>query len=478
MKPPLLIFTRFYEELLPLEWWFVIDKLDFEDDDLAQIAREIRQALENKAHKPVFSKTIDKRKYSYFKKSVQTLLLNFDAGKTLEIIQSYEKSVLNDCITPEEEQGLLRMAQRIDNRNYHFVRFYQLILHFRQFLQIRLRRKLYPKAHAWIENYKSSYNKSLQAFDLLHQATSEVVMEYDMQSDKAGNWEQELLRLFDDEALDVMNRYAAAVRLAFLYINKGMYQKMLVLLDQVENRILRPFYLGRRVLANYYANRLIVHSKLDELEKAEHFGRLSLRTPTDDQLFYATNLSSVLLRMGQTEAAFILMKDHFEQVRQSPSFHSKLGFIAHYVHCLIDLKKFKEAESFAESYLASHETEIMANRWHLFFAAYFRSLVMQEKFARLLYIVDRKGMREKELNYAGKSHYLPTVSWYIALADFMEGDLNEALAVKQMVEVAKNLMQDPLRRERIRQQIRALYAIQPDMMKKLWSELFTDRLIL
>lgn len=103
---------------------------------------------------------------------------------------------------------------------------------------------------------------------------------------------------------------------------------------------------------------------------------------------------------------------------------------------------------------------------------------MQEKFARLLYIVDRKGMREKELNYAGKSHYLPTVSWYIALADFMEGDLNEALAVKQMAEVAKNLMQDPLRRERIRQQIRALYAIQPDMMKKLWSELFTDRLIL
>jgi hypothetical protein len=53
---------------------------------------------------------------------------------------------------------------------------------------------------------------------------------------------------------------------------------------------------SRRLLSNYYANRVLLHSKENELIKAEYFGFLSIRQDNDDTLMYVNNLVAILMK--------------------------------------------------------------------------------------------------------------------------------------------------------------------------------------
>jgi hypothetical protein len=472
VKPKLLIFRKYIASLLPIELRFALKKVDTTDADLLRIKNELARWSTAQEKEVVLDETIDKRKYSYLKRRMEQVLEDFDVDVNLQKIQEFERKVLGDCISSEEETALVKLIRNAASNDYNFMRFYELVNYFRQYLLIRFRRKLYPIVDKWLRDQRDAYDASKKAFFEIHNATVDVIKQYEQLPSDAGSWESLLLGYFENPKLDGFNRYAAAVRLWFLYMNQGAYTKMEQHLQHVEQRLLLPDYLGRRIIANYYANQLLLQSKLNRLEEAAQCGWYSIMSPTNDYLFYVVNLSSVLLRQGKAKEAFQLMRSAFPEMRKTSNLHNKMGFIAQYVHCLIDINRAKDAEQFAESYLSTHKKEVLSNHWHLFFAGYFRALVKQEKFARLRYLVQKYKIRDKELDYSKKKHYLPFMSWYITLADFMEGYEKEEQAIQKMRDAAIEFQSDPLRFERIREQLKSLKAIQPDMINRLWSDLF------
>lgn len=471
MKPKLAIFTKFCEDLLPIELAYVQQQAAFKDEDLTSILNKLLDQKNKAKAEYSFDIKIDKRKYSFFKTWVQEILEETDVDIALHKIQQFDAKVQTDSITNTEEKELVKAASTIDNTYYHFQRFYELMLHFRQYLLIRMRMKNYQLINEWIEQYKVNYTESLRVYNMLHELSGEIISEYGLSNHTDIGVESSLQEIFENDLLDGLNRYAAAVRLWFYYMNKGEYVKMAKLLDDVEQLLIQKKYLGRRIIVNYYANRLLLHSKTSELEKARYYGYLSLKYPTNDYLFYVINLSSVLLRLGLPKEAMQHMKDAFPVMRSTLDMHNKIGFVAHYVHCLIDLGNFKEATKFAENYLGSHLKEVMSTRWHLFFAAYFRSLVLLNNFPRVLLMAKRYKLKEKEMQYATKAHYLPTMSWYISLAEFMEGDIDEKTAIEKMKSSALILINDPIRGIRIAEQLTQLQTQVPGLIKKLRSEL-------
>ncbi len=471
MKPKLSIFTKFCEDLLPIEKAYIQQKAAFKDKDLNYILNQLKKTESGSTFSLNFDLKIDKRKYSFFKSWAQEILEDADVDKSLLKIQQFDAKVQTDSISNEEEKELVKSASNIDNTSYHFQRFYELMLHFRQYLLIRMRMKSYVIINQWIIQYQDNYNESLSVYNTLHELSGEIISDYGLSNYSDIGVENSLIEIFNNQFLDGLNRYAAAVRLWFYYMNKGEYIKMAKLLTNVEQLLIDKKYLGRRILVNYYANRLLLHSKTGELDKARYFGYLSLKYHTNDYLFYVINLSSVLLRLGMPQEAMLHMKNAFPVMRNTLDMHNKIGFVAHYVHCLIDLKNYKEATRFAENYLGSHLKEVMSTRWHLFFAAYFRSLVLLNNFSRVLHIAKRYKLKEKELQYSTKAHYLPTMSWYISLAEFMEGDIDENKAIELMKSSALILMNDPVRSIRIIEQLKQLQNQVPDLIIKLRSEL-------
>ena len=467
MKPKLQIFTNFIQSLLPLELKYLFTVHMGDDKDFHKII----QAIRARPYSPQFDLSIDKRKYSALKKLIQKTFTEADVDSELIELQEFELKILSDKISADEEKRLLKKMRNYHSKQYNFMKFYALMMHFRQYLLIRFRRRMYPEVNEWLQLYENQYKKSLEVFSSLHATTAEIVAEYDHSESLSSIHNQKLLDIYRDTELDGLNRYAAIVRLGFAYMNQGNYQAMQELIQDVEENFLAKNYFGRRILINFYANKLLLYSKLDQLDEAEQFGYYSLKEKNNDYLFYLNNLSSVLLRRGKAKEALRLMKEAFDDMRSTVNLHNKMSFIAHYVHCLIDLGRAKDAEDFADNYLGSHLKEVMSNRWHLFFTAYFRSLVMQEKFSRLLFLVGVYKINDKENQYMGKRHYLPTVSWYITIAEFMEGDIAEEKALTQMKEAALTLMDDPIRKTRIKEQILRLQVHQPEMMKRLLREL-------
>ena len=467
MKPKLQIFTQFIQSLLPLEIRYLCDKIPTDDPDFKRILKSIQ----DKPNLPRLDLDIDKRKYSALKSLMQKELQSADVDSELMELQDFENKILADKISPEEEKRLLKKMKNYQSSHYNFMKFYGLMMHFRQYLLIRLRRRMYPEVHQWLQNHENQYQKSLEVYASLHDTTAEIVAEYDLSQQLSTHYMQKLLDIYHHDPLDAQNRYAAVVRLWFAYMNQGDYKGMQALIQEVEYNFLGKNLLGRRILVNFYANKLLLCSKLDQLEEAELCGYHSLREKNNDYLFYLNNLSSVLLRRGKAKEALRLMKEAFTDMRSTVNLHNKMSFIAHYVHCLIDLGKANDAEDFAENYLGSHLKEVMSNRWHLFFTAYFRSLVMQEKFGRLLFLVSKYKIKEKENQYMGRRHYLPTVSWYIIMAEFMEGEIHEEKALSRMKAAALTLVDDPIRKNRIQEQIAKLKNQQPSMMAQLERDL-------
>ncbi|GCD80504.1 hypothetical protein [Schleiferia thermophila] len=469
MKQKLKIFTDFIQSLYPDEVLFVANSIKSEDTQVIQILSSLKAGVATGKYQ--FETEIDKRKYSALKTRISTLLAATDIDNQISEIHFFTQKILKDDIAPADEERLLQIAKVSGPDAYYFREYYRMFLKLRDFLTIRLRKKLLPEVEAYLEHHFSSYQLNQEVENQIPDLTHQIIEEYELKSVTNEGVANTLLEISKNIQLDGHNRYTAAVRLWFYYLNKGEYTSMLRHMEEFRSEFLLKSCPGKRVLSNYYANRLLVHSKLNQLEDALYYGKLSLMYKTSDHLFYLTNLSAILSRMGRSQEAYKLMLSAFDEMRTTSNQYNKISFIAQYIHILIDLKRYKQAEEFAENYLHTAIKEVFATRWHLFFAGFFRSLVMQEKFGRLLYIVGKYKIKQLEAEYRRKPNYLPTMSWYITLAEFMEGYLSEEKALDSMAQSASVLMSDPIRRQRISEQCNILFKFQPDMIRKLKKRL-------
>ncbi len=473
MKQKLARFKAFAEGLFPHEVYFLESIENFQIRENKDILEVMRYNLEHRSKPRDFDSSIDKRKYSNLKKWMEEKLEEADVDTQLLVIQKLEARVLLDEVDGSTEREIQKWLQRGSPSHYYFRKIYELAQHYEHFLLIRLREKAGQKVGEYLDEHRGAFEYAQEVFNKLQRATADIISQYRNRSELHEEWEEFLREVVFHPNLDGQNQYAAFIRLSFLYLNTGDNEKLKSLYNHIDKQFRAGRYYSRRILANYYANRLLVLSRYSSLDEAEQYGYLSIRRKNADYLFYLTNLSAVLLRQGKSDQALKLMREAFPDMRQTTSVHNKVGFIAFYVKCMTDIGRVRDAEEFADSYLKAYPRQVMEERWHLFFVAYFRTLMIQEKYGRLLYLAQRYKVEVLERDNRNSNSYLPTLSWYIAVARFVEEGLQPDKLVEDMQEAIAGISFSVKRQSRLERIYDELQPVAPQVLGSKKSIIFS-----
>jgi hypothetical protein len=433
MKKKLEKFADFATDMLPHEIAWLMQVQQFQDADNREILETIAYNCQHPRTPGTFRTAIDKRKYSNLKLWIQQKLDSIDVDQHLVRINALDQKIMTDSISPAEEKALLQAIARYDRPEYYFSKFYELTLSYRQFLLIRMRYKDYQTVSQFIERQQANYEKSKAVFQKLHEATLDITNQYARNTSESRHWEQWLLATFYDETLDGLNRYFAVVRLTFLYFNYSAFDQLKEVYDALDSLLKQGVFYSRRILFNYYANCVLLHSKFDVLQQAEEYGYLSIKQKNTDHLHYLNNYSAILLRQGKIHEALALMKQSFASLRHTNNLRNKIGFMAFYIKCLNLNGQPADGEKLADTFLRDNTKEILADRWHIFFVAYFQSLVLQEKYERLLKTCRKFHLMPKEAEYRSRPNYVPTLQWYYHVSQYVENEIDDDQLVDVLV---------------------------------------------
>ena len=436
-------FTAFAKEILPHEADYLLSIQQFEDIQKVEILKRLQANAHHQQNQIHFNTSIDKRKYSSLMDWIQNRLDAIDVDKYFRWINEMDLKVTTDAITHEEERLLLRRIKHYLHPIHNFMKFFELVINYRHYLLIRLRHKEYHEANQFIENYQVQYTYSKEVNEKLHQATIDIINQFNDKKGDSRQWEDWLLGLFGDPHLDGFNRYMAVVRLTFLYFNSREFNKLKQVYDQLDTLLAQGTFYTRRILYNYYANRLMLHSKFDVLQQAEEYGYLSIRQKNSDHVQYLSNFSSILIRRGKIEEALNLLKESFAEVQKSTNFFHKIGFISFYIKCLNLNNQPQRGEMVADSFLRVYADDIMLQRWYSFFTAYIQALIRQEKYEKILHTFKKYNLIERDLEDQKKSIYLPTIRWYYEIALVKVGKMESKELVESIVQFSQAYLDDP-----------------------------------
>jgi len=304
------------------------------------------------------------------------------------------------------------------------MRFYELVLNYRNYLLIRLRYNYLRSVTSFLDAYREDYENAVSVNRLLHEATGDIVSQYFNNKAGSRHWEEKLIDVFANEKLDGLNRYYAIVRLTFIYYNYKEFHKLVKLYDQLDKLILKGEIYSKRILVNYYANRLLLHSRFNELDKAAYYGYLSIRVKSSDYLFYVNNLCGILLRREKFAEALKLMRNNLPEMRNTISPHNRIGFVSYYVKSLNKNKKAKQGLEYAKKFLEINKSDILNFRWRPFFLSYIESMLQLEQYNEVLKCIRKYGLLKLELEYKERPGYVPSLIWYEQIARYKECQIN------------------------------------------------------
>jgi hypothetical protein len=420
MRAKLQKFTAFADTLLPHETTYLLHIQQFDDKIKLGILEQIDYNCKNIRQFTPYDTTIDKRKYSNLKNWIQERLAAIDVDVRFDWMSNLERNIMIDSIEPKEEKALLRAIRDYDHLDFYFTKFYELVQQYRHFLLIRMRYAHHQLTDRFLKKYQTKYEDCKAINERIHSATHDIVRQYSENTTHSMHWEKWLSEIFYNEELDGHNRYLALVRLTFIYFNYRKFDQLLDKYDYIDELFAKGRYYSRRLVLNYYANRLLLHTKFHEYDKAAYYGYLSIREKNNDYIMYVNNLSAVLLRQKKYGEALQLMRDAYPEMKATTSFHNRIGFVAFYLKCLNHQQQFRTAENYAESFLNAYKKEIFEYRWHIFFTSYLEALLHQKKFGKLLKTIRRYHLLDKERQYQKNANYLPTILWYNAVAQYKE----------------------------------------------------------
>jgi len=402
MKKKLALFTSFANALYPHEIEILNRHNNLEDQENIAILARIYHNNKYPEQKKSYDPDIDKRKYSNLKKWIEQKLSQHDVDQYFEWLIDLEKKILTDSINPDEEKRLLRHLKHVSDKHYHFTRLYETIQHFRDYLLIRMRITYYKPVSEFLDKYRMKYLDALEIHTKLNDATFDIITQQSQADRESKQWESYLQEIFRNENLDAYTRYRAVVRLMYLYYNYHDANSLKNVILSLEKTLSDPAFYSKRILANYYANRSLMHQKLIELEDAEKYGYLSIRQQNNDYLFYVNNLCGVLIKRQKYKQALRLMQGSIPYLKQTNNMFNRVGFAALYVKNLAFNGKHKEAASYAETFRDNYKNEIFQFRWHLFYEAYLLALIRQGKYRQMLQLINRNDLikREKKIGRA------------------------------------------------------------------------------
>ncbi len=471
MKHKLTAFVDFAGKLYPHETDLLLGRSRFVKEN----NRAILQIIHHNSHHPEnqlpFDQGIDKRVYSYIKGWITETLDHEEVDKFYEWLLATEKQVMTDSILPEEEKQIISFVRMITPSHYYFLKFYELLQYFRDFLLIRVRTRYHKITSNYLQAHQGSYQRSIAINNQLDRAAEEIIRQHETLDAEPIHFSAFLLDTFNDNTLDGYTRYRAAVRLTFLFYNYREFENLRSLYNALDKEFTNGAFYSKRVLANYYSNRAMMHSKLNELSLAEHYGYLSIRQKNSDYLFYLANLCGVLLRSKKYAKALTLMNESMPELKKTSSYYNKIGFVSFYIRTLIYNGKAKNAVSYATTFFEAYKKEIFETRWHLFFSAYAQALISASKYAKLLWLAKRYNLTEKEKKIIGTSVYMPILFWFTEVAQFMEDKQPREQLKNKIVESARRVMQNKYKAGKILELLDYLEESIPEIISEIKFEL-------
>jgi len=472
MRSKLQKFTEFANALLPHETAYLLSVQQFDDQIKRSILERIHENCSRINPFQPYDEAIDKRKYSNLKTWISERLEAIDVDKQFEWMSDMERQIMADAIQPEEEKQLLKSIQHFPRFSFFFTKFYELVELYRHFLLIRMRYADHKLANDFLKAQRENYLQSKAISEKIHEATMDIVNQYSSSSAESIQWEQWLTEVFYDESLDGLNRYLALVRLTFVYYNYRRLEPVLEKYDYLDGLFLQGVYYSKRLLINYYNNRLLLHSKFQEWDKAEYYGYLSVRSKNSDYLHYVNNLAAVLMRGKKYQEALQVMKAAYADAKETKSFHSKIGFVAFYIKCLNHNRQHRSAENYGESFLSAYRREIFEYRWHLFFSAYLDALLQQNKYDKLLKTVKKYQLLKHDQEYEKKATYLPTIPWYHAIAEYKQSLLSFNELTTRLLKPITPQTSEPDRLPQLLELLRELSSHIPEAYQAIQGKLF------
>jgi hypothetical protein len=425
MRSKLQKFTTFTGTLLPHETDYLLSIEQFSDDQRRAILHRVDFNCKHIDQFTPYDESLDKRKYSHLKNWILDRLRAIDVDVQFEWMSEMERKIMTDTILPVEEKQLLKAIRSYQAPGFYLTKFFELAKDYRHYLLIRMRYSDHQSVTAFLDKYQALYDRSKEINERIHLATIDIVDQYASNDSESRQWEEWLTEVFYDETIDGMNRYLAMVRLIFIGFNYRTFDSLLEKFDYLDQLFRKGVYYSKRLLLNYYHNRLMLHSKYKEKEKAVYYGYLSVRAKNSDYLLYVNNLCAVLLRQGRYEEALSVLKAAYPDSKTTKNFHNKIGYVAFYIESLNKNQRFRSAENYAATFLQAYKKEIFEYRWHLFFAAYLEALLQQQKYRELLRIVRNNKLLLREQKYQSRANYLPTILWFNSVAEYKEGQLSE-----------------------------------------------------
>jgi len=460
-------FTGFVNSLYPHEADYLLIIQKFDTSDNLKILNLINYNCKKTAIAIPYDSTIDKRKYSYLKNWIVKNLSAANVDLFYDWLTVMEKQVMMDAIIPDEEKSILNKAKLIDQTHYYFLKFYELMQKYRDYLLIRMRTQYYQPVSDYLSTYENDYHNAYQLNSKLNNATVDIIKQHDDTNTQTEQWEDLLKTTFYDDEIDGYTRYRAAVRLTFLYYNYRDFAKLRDIYENLDRMFKTGLFYSKRILANYYANRAMMHSKLNELEDAEKYGYLSIRQKNSDYLFYLLNLCSVLLKADKNQEAYCLMTQSIPELKKTASFYYKIGFAAFYIRTLLATQKYEKAVSYAETFLGAYKNEIFKHRWHLFFCAFVQALYKNESYSRLLSVIRRYNLVNREKKFIGEAKYLPVILWHNSAAKFIEGGMSEERLIDTIIQSGTNLINSQYKNMKIKGLVNELSPALPRVFKKI-----------
>lgn len=467
MRHKLSTFSDFVHSLFPHETEYLLSVQQFSKPENLKILHLVHYNSKNPLNRLPFDAHIDKRTYSYMKNWITETLAKVDVDKFYEWLLATERAVMADSITPEQEKALMEQASVTQPSRYYFIRFYQVMQHYRDYLMVRNRIRYYVQVTAYLEAYHDHYVRAVNLNNEMNAAAERIVTQIAANNEEFLRWEELFRAIYYDESLDGYTRYRAAVRLTILYYTNREFERLNEIYEHLDLQFRKDLFYSKRILANYYHNRAMMHSKLQEFDLAEKYGYLSVRQRNSDFLFYLVSLCGVLLRKGKNQQALKLMSESIPELKNTNSYHSKIGFVAFYIKTLAANNQFEKAVSYGTSFFEAYKREVLEYRWHLFFSAYIQALMRNENYARIVSLSKRFNLVQKEKELKGKVLYLPVLQWYTLLAEYMEGDISRDKFMEAIVGAGQNLLENKYKNKKIKELIEEMAVVLPEEMRTI-----------
>lgn len=424
-------FSNFVNLLYPHELRYLDTVEKFENEEIRRLINRIRFNVYNPEKTKEFFDDIDKRKYSYLMKWIKDKLAIADVDMFFEWIIKTEKEINMDNVHPKDEKKLLNYTKSILPTSFFFMRFYEMLNAYRDYLLIRTRILYYESVQLYLQKYESDYLRAVELNKKMNKSAVDIISHHIDSKGDSIQWEEFLLETFSNKEIDGFTRYKAFIRITYIHYNYRKFEDLRGIYDELDKQIQTTAFYSKRILANYYSNRAMMHSMLREMDQAEYYAYLSVRQKNSDYLFYLIKLCNILIIENKNKTALKLMTENIHELKTNNSMYTQIGFVSVYIRVLNKNGKFAKGESYGDSFLATNKKDLFNFRWHIFFCAYFMSLLKQEKYKKLLSIEKRHKLVQKEKEFFGKARYVPTIQWYHSLSQYMEGRISE----KQLQEI-------------------------------------------